>query len=178
MKASVLLIDDDENLRTVTIHNLETGGFAVSGAGSGGEGLALFKRELPDVVITDVRLGDMDGLDLLAKIKDESPDTPVIVITAFGSIDMAVEAMRRGAFNFLAKPFDREALRVACAKAVEVSTLKAKNRQLDYEIGKITGSGDMVTASPAMRTMIDTAARVAASEATVLITGESGPARR
>jgi len=174
MQATVLLIDDDDSLRRVTVHNLETGGFKVSGAASGRQGLEIFAANRPDVVITDVRLGDMDGLDLLARIKEESPDTPVIVITAFGSIDMAVEAMRRGAFNFLAKPFDREALRAACRKALEVSTLKARSRQLDEEIQRLTGSVDIVTATPAMEEVLNTAARVAASEATVLITGESG----
>ena len=174
MKPTVLLIDDDDSLRLVTLHNLETGGFAVLGAASGEEGLALFRKKHPDVVITDVRLGDMDGIDLLGRIKEESPDTPVIVITAFGSIDMAVEAMRRGAFNFLAKPFDREALRAACRKAAEVSTLKARSSQLDYELRRLTGSGEIVTATAAMRELIEAAARVAASEATVLITGESG----
>ncbi len=174
MIATVLLIDDDDSLRTVTLHNLETGGFRAVGAADGGEGLRLFRKNRPDVVVTDVRLGDIDGLDLLARIKEESPDTPVIVITAFGSIDMAVEAMRGGAFNFLAKPFDREALRAACRKAVEVSTLKAKSRQLDEEMKRITGSGDMVAVTPVMREVLATAAKVAKSEATVLITGESG----
>lgn len=174
MKNKILLIDDDESLVSVTEYNLSSAGFQVICASSGGEGLKRFFEDAPDLVITDVRLGDLSGLDVLNKIKQASPDTPVIVFTAFGSIDMAVEAMRQGAFHFITKPFDRDTLRLSCAKALDYQNLKLRNRVLEDEIHRLTGVQGMETASSAMRNLLDTALTVAGTEATVLISGESG----
>jgi two-component system NtrC family response regulator len=174
MKPRILLIDDDASLRRVTEYNLSSGGFTVLGAASGREGLALFHRHHPDLVITDVQLGDLDGLQVLAAVKEESPHTPVLVITAFGSIELAVKAMQEGAFTFLAKPFDREALRLSCRKALEMRQLHEQKQQLSGEVNRLTGTEGMETANSAMAELLDTARRAANSEATVLIAGESG----
>ena len=95
MSGRILLIDDDDSLRRVTEYNLVAAGFEVVTAASGQEGLAEFNDSEPDLVVTDVELGDMNGLELLAEFKEKSPDTPVIVITAYGSIDMAVKSLQR-----------------------------------------------------------------------------------
>ena len=174
MADTILLIDDDESLRRVTEYNLSEAGFDVITAGSGQEGLKLFNRSNPKLVITDVKLGDMDGLEVLAAIKSESPETPVIVITAFGSIEMAVKAMHEGAFNFITKPFDRETLRLSCSKALELSSLRSQKQQLTDEVDRLTGTSGMETANSAMAELLETALKVAGSEATVLVTGESG----
>ncbi len=174
MKPRVLLIDDDASLRRVTEYNLSSAGFIVFGAASGKEGLALFHKHSPDLVITDVQLGDLNGLQVLAAVKKESPITPVLVITAFGSIELAVKAMQEGAFTFLAKPFDREALRLSCRKALEMRELHEQKQQLSGEINRLTGTEGMETANSAMAELLDTAKRAANSEATVLIAGESG----
>ncbi len=174
MKPRILLIDDDASLRRVTEYNLSSGGFTVLGAASGREGLALFHRHNPDLVITDVQLGDLDGLQVLAAVKKESPHTPVLVITAFGSIELAVKAMQEGAFTFLAKPFDREALRLSCRKALEMRQLHEQKQQLSGEVNRLTGTEGMETANSAMAELLDTARRAANSEATILIAGESG----
>jgi len=174
MKPRILLIDDDASLRRVTEYNLSSAGFTVFGAASGREGLALFRKQEPDLVITDVQLGDLDGLQILAALKKESPLTPVLVITAFGSIELAVRAMQEGAFTFLAKPFDREALRLSCRKALELRELYEQKQQLRGEVNRLTGTEGMETANPAMAELLDTARRAANSEATVLIAGESG----
>ncbi|MBU1405498.1 MAG: sigma-54 dependent transcriptional regulator [Proteobacteria bacterium] len=174
MKPRILLIDDDASLRRVTEYNLSRGGFTVLGAASGREGLALFHRHNPDMVITDVQLGDLDGLQILAAVKKESPQTPVLVITAFGSIELAVKAMQEGAFTFLTKPFDREALRLSCRKALEMRQLHEQKQQLSGEVNRLTGTEGMETANSAMVELLDTARRAANSEATVLIGGESG----
>ncbi|MFH1021590.1 MAG: sigma-54 dependent transcriptional regulator [Pseudomonadota bacterium] len=174
MKPRILLIDDDASLRRVTEYNLSSAGFSVLGAASGREGLALFHRHSPDLVITDVQLGDMDGLQILAAVKKESPITPVLVITAFGSIELAVKAMQEGAFTFLAKPFDRETLRLSCRKALEMRQLHEQKQQLSGEVNRLTGTEGMETANSAMAELLDTAKRAANSEATVLIAGESG----
>lgn len=174
MKPSVLLIDDDESLRRVTEYNLGAAGFVVYGAASGRQGIALFRKHLPDLVVTDVRLGDLNGLQVLAAIKKEAPATPVIVITAFGSIEMAVKAMAQGAFTFLAKPFDREALRLSCRKALEMRQLQEQRQELTSEVNRLTGAEGMETVNSSMAELLATARQAANSEATVLITGESG----
>ena len=174
MKPRILLIDDDASLRRVTEYNLSSAGFSVLGAASGKEGLALFHKHSPDLVITDVQLGDLNGLQILAAVKKESPITPVLVITAFGSIELAVKAMQEGAFTFLAKPFDREALRLSCRKALEMRELHEQKQQLSGEVNRLTGTEGMETANSAMAELLDTAKRAANSEATVLIAGESG----
>ena len=174
IKTRILLIDDDPSLRRVTEYNLSSAGFTVLTAASGREGLALFQQHSPDLVITDVQLGDLDGLQILAAVKKESPLTPVLVITAFGSIELAVKAMQEGAFTFLAKPFDREALRLSCRKALEMRELHEQKQQLRGEVNRLTGTEGMETANSAMAALLDTAKRAANSEATVLIAGESG----
>ena len=174
MADTILLIDDDESLRRVTEYNLTEAGFKVITAESGRVGLKKFTATNPDLVITDVKLGDMDGLKVLASIKAESPDTPVIVITAFGSIEMAVKAMHEGAFNFITKPFDRDTLIISCNKALELKSLRSQKKQLADEVNRLTGTAGMETANSAMAELLETALKVASSEATVLITGESG----
>ncbi len=170
----ILLIDDDKNLLRVTEYNLKAAGFDVFTAASGQKGLNRFRSVSPDLVITDVKLGDMNGLEVLAAVKQEAPDLPVIIITAYGSIDMAVTAIKEGAFNFITKPFDRDTLRLACTKALELAQLKTQNIRLFEEVNRLTGAQGMETANSAMQELLDTALTVADSEATVMITGESG----
>ncbi|MBU8909831.1 MAG: sigma-54 dependent transcriptional regulator [Desulfobacterales bacterium] len=174
MSDIILLIDDDQSLRRVTEYNLTEKGFNVVTAESGAQGLEYFKTTSPDLVVTDVKLGDMNGLDILAKIKKDAPEIPVIIMTAFGSIEMAVQAMHKGAFNFITKPFDRDTLILSCKKALELKGLRAKTRLLANEINRLTGTEGIISASPVMKDLLDTASRAANSEATILITGESG----
>ncbi len=174
MSDTILLIDDDPGLRRVTQYNLTAKGFNVVTAASGAQGLEYFETTAPDLVVTDVKLGDMNGLDILAKIKKDAPDIPVIIMTAFGSIEMAVKAMNKGAFNFITKPFDRETLILSCKKALELKRLRSKTKLLAKEINRLTGTKGIVSASSAMKELLETASRAANSEATVLITGESG----
>ncbi|MCB2180858.1 MAG: sigma-54 dependent transcriptional regulator [Desulfobulbaceae bacterium] len=174
MQSRLLLIDDDASLLRVTEYNLTSAGFQVTTASCGRDGLELFQKIHPDLVITDVQLGDMNGLEILAAIKEAAPETAVIIITAFGSIELAVKAMQQGAFTFLPKPFDRESLRIACQKALDVKALSEQHQQLTSEVNRLTGTEGMETANSAMAELLDTALRAANSEATVLITGESG----
>lgn len=171
---TILLIDDDASLLRVTEYNLTQAGFSVLAASSGTSGLRLFRDKKPDVVVTDVQLGDMDGLEVLREIKERQSDVPVIVITAFGSIELAVRAMHLGAFTFVAKPFDRDALRLSCNKALEMLSLRRRTKNLTEEVGRLTGVAGMKTANTAMAELLETAVKVAESTATVLITGESG----
>lgn len=174
MNQTILLIDDDPNLRRVTEYNLTSCGFSVLTAESGQKGLEAFRSHEPDLVVSDVKLTDMNGLDLMEKIKQVSRDTPVIIITAFGSIEMAVQAMQKGAFNFITKPFDRQTLILSCEKALELNGLRSRTRLLTHEVNRLTGTRGIVSASSAMKELLETACRAANSEATVLISGESG----
>ncbi len=174
MNDRILLIDDDESLRRVTEYNLHSAGFQVVSAACGQEGLEKFHEKLPDLIVTDVQLGDMNGLDLLKIFKQKEPDIPVIVVTAFGSIEMAVKAMHLGSFTFITKPFDRDALRLSCRKALEMFKLRKRTHNLAKEINRLTGAQGMETANSAMAELLSTALRVAEFDATVLITGESG----
>ena len=174
MSEIILLIDDDPSLRRVTEYNLTAKGFNVVTAASGEQGLERFETFTPDLVVTDVKLGDMNGLDILAKIKKNAPDIPVIVMTAFGSIEMAVQAMNKGAFNFITKPFDRDTLISSCKKALELRRLRSKTKLMSSEINRLTGTEGIVTASSVMKELLEKTSRAANSEATVLITGESG----
>lgn len=174
MSELILLIDDDASLRRVTEYNLTEKGFTVLTASSGKQGLEVFETHTPDLVVTDVKLGDMNGLDLLLQIKEQAPDTPVIVITAFGSIEMAVQAMHKGAFNFITKPFDRDTLVLSCKKALELGGLRSRTRLLSSEVNRLTGTRGIVSASSVMKELLETASRAAGSDATILISGESG----
>lgn len=174
MGSRILLIDDDASLRRVTEYNLTEKGFEVISASSGKEGLALYQSTPVELVVTDVKLGDMSGLDILEQIKQQTPDLPVIIMTAFGSIEMAVNAMHKGAFNFIAKPFDRDTLILSCKKALELGALRSKTKLMASEINRLTGTSGIVSASSVMKSLLDTASRAASSDATILITGESG----
>lgn len=174
MTESILLIDDDTSLLRVTEYNLSSAGFHVITAATGKEGLTAFRNSQPDLVITDVQLGDMNGIELLKEFKEKEPDVPVIIITAFGSIKMAVKAMQQGAFTFITKPFDRETLRMSCIKALELRKLRNQTKTLAKEVNRLTGAEGMETANTAMKELLETALRVAESDATVLITGDSG----
>ena len=174
MNKTILVIDDDPSLRRVTEYNLTSSGFHVLTADSGQAGLDMFETREPDLVVSDVKLGDISGLEVLEKIKNISPEIPVIIITAFGSIEMAVKAMNNGAFNFIAKPFDRETLIRSCEKALELRGLRSRTRMLTHEVNRLTGTEGIISASSVMKELLETASRAAGSEATVLISGESG----
>src|SRR5512133_1941477 len=105
MKPKILLIDDDTSLRRVLEYNLLEAGYAVAAVSSGEEGLSLFPEISPVLVITDMQMPGMDGMQVLKSVKERSPDTLVIMVTAFGTVDLAVEAMKAGAYDYITKPF-------------------------------------------------------------------------
>jgi len=106
MKPTILIIDDDTSLRRVLEYNLQEAGYSVAAAAGGEEGLRLFAEVQPFLVISDMKMPGMDGMQVLQSVKQRSPETPVIMITAFGSVDMAVEAMKAGAYDYITKPFN------------------------------------------------------------------------
>jgi two-component system NtrC family response regulator len=171
---SVLLIDDDESLRRVVEYNLREDGYQVVTAADGRSGLQRFQESPVDLVLTDVRMPEMDGVELMMHLKAMQPDLPVIVLTAHGTIDSAVEAMKVGAFDYLTKPFSRDQLKASVRKALELGALASENRQLRQIVSERFSFASMIAGSRAMRAVTDIASRVAASDTTVLLEGESG----
>ncbi len=172
MKSTVLVVDDEEKLRRVVELQLKTAGFEVEQAGSAEEALKL--TDGADVILTDLRLPGISGLELLANLRRQDSHTPVIVMTAFGSIETAVDAMKAGAVDFLPKPFSLDHLMTVIKKALEIRTLRDENRELRAELGQRYEFDNIVGRSDAMREIFGTVERVAPTRATVLLCGESG----
>ncbi len=172
MKRRILIVEDEEKLRRVMELQLVSAGFDVDKAGSAEEGLRLAERA--NMVLTDLRLPGMDGLELLHSIHRQNPQVPVVVMTAYGTVEVAVEAMKAGAVDFLLKPFSLEHLMAVVSKALELTQLRDENRQLKEELGRRYEFENIVGRSSAMQEIFGTLTRVAASRATVLLAGESG----
>jgi len=170
----VLLIDDDASLRRVTEYSLHSAGFQVLSAVDGKQGLASFQADHPQVVITDIQMPGMSGYEVLQQIKAARPETVVIVITAYSSVEKAVEAMKQGAYDYLAKPFSRDELVMVVEKAFNLLGLQEENQRLRDQLEHHVDFSHMVGSSDAMQKVFDLVRRVAPTEAGVLITGESG----
>jgi len=170
----ILIIDDDEAIRDSLSQVLKKEGYLVKEAKEGKGGLTLFNKEPFHVVFLDLKLPGVNGMDILGQIKETSPETPVIIITAYASIESAVEAIKRGAFDYMAKPFTPEELRVITKKALEGRKILFENIYLRSEL-KAKSEFDMVVGkSQVMKEVLDIVRRVSPTESTVLITGESG----
>ncbi|MBJ6727060.1 sigma-54-dependent transcriptional regulator [Geomesophilobacter sediminis] len=174
MSAKILIIDDDDSLRRVLEYNLQQEGYSVFTAPNGEAGLKIFTDEAPPVVITDLKMPGMSGFQVLSSIKERSPATVVIVLTAFGAIDTAVEAMKLGAYDYLTKPFNRDELKLTVRKGLQLQGLSEENRLLKEELADRAEFKNIVGTSRAMEGVFSVVRKVADTEATVLITGESG----
>ena len=174
MKPKILVIDDDPSLRRVLEYNLQEEGYEVFAADSGEAGIRLFSDEKPLLVITDMKMSGMDGMQVLKSVKQQSPETMVIIITAFGAVDMAVAAMKLGAYDYITKPFNRDALKLTVRKALEFNGLAEENRRLKTELADRRDFRTIIGSSPQMEKVFAIVNKVADTEAAVLITGESG----
>jgi DNA-binding NtrC family response regulator len=172
MKKRVLVVEDEEKLRRVIELQLVSAGFDVDKAPTAEEGLKIVDRA--DLVLTDLRLPRMDGLQFLSQIRLQNAHVPVIMMTAYGSIETAVESMKAGATDFLLKPFSLDHLMQVVNKALEMSALRDENRQLKEELGRRYEYDNIIGRSEAMQEIFATIERVAPSRATVLLAGESG----
>ncbi|PYT13738.1 MAG: hypothetical protein DMF51_10070 [Acidobacteria bacterium] len=168
----ILIVDDDPSVRDVLGMLFEREGWSVTRAGSGEEALAAVRRQPTEVTFLDLRLGEENGLDLLPRLIELRPEMSVIVLTAVGTIESAVEAMRRGADNFILKPVDPPRLLAIAAKGLESQSLRRKALQL--ERASRAPSPFLPGASAAMREVLHLAEIVAARDTTVLIVGETG----
>jgi DNA-binding NtrC family response regulator len=171
-RKSVLVIEDEEKLRrTVGLH-LASAGYEVRAAASAEEGIR-YAGDM-DLVLTDLKLPGMNGLALLEKVREQNTHAPVIVMSAFGTVENAVEAMRKGAVDFLPKPFSLDHLTIVVEKALETSKLRDENRELRAALGEKYQFQNIIGRSQAMQEIFATVARVAGTRATVLLAGESG----
>ncbi len=170
----VLVVDDQRNMRTTTALVLRQAGYAVVEAEDGAAAIRRVAAESFDVVLTDVRMGAVDGMEVLRATLEAAPNTQVIVMTAYGTIESAVEAIRRGAYDYLAKPFQEDELLLRMAKAVEKRRLLGEVSLLRRDFQARYGLAHIVGRSAALRELLDRVLRVAPTEATVLVSGESG----
>lgn len=174
LEQKILVIDDDTSLRRVLEYTLQEEGHQVLTAASGEEGLAIFAEQQPALVITDMKMPGMDGFQVLKAVKERSAETLVIIITAYGEVDVAVEAMKLGAYDYVAKPFSRDELKLTVKKALQLRGLSEENRQLREELSERIDFRNMVGTSRKMERVFESVRKVADTEATVIITGESG----
>ena len=173
--SKILVIDDEKLLRWSLQQNLGKEGHSVFTAENGHEGLEIFAAEQPDIVLLDIHLPDMSGLDILESIKKENKNTIVIMVTAFGDIQTAVKTIKFGAYDFVEKPFNMEKIKILIGKALETVTLRKEVSQFRDKISKQYGFTNIVGASEQMRKILDLAGKVAKSDATtILLQGESG----
>jgi len=170
----ILVVEDDESLRRVTQVQLEQAGYEVATAANGDEALAMLARAPQDLVITDLRMPGLGGMQLLRRIKAEHPEVIVIVVTAFGTIESAVEAMKLGAYDYLTKPVHADALRLIVGRALEHHRLRQEVQALRLSLDRKYGFENILGRSPALQETLQAAARVAPTDATVLIRGETG----
>ena len=171
---SILIVDDELSIRESLKGWLKRAGYQVETASTGPEALAKNVEKHFDIMFIDVKMPEMDGLSLLTKIKETDADIAVIMMTAYGDIRDAVEAMKLGAYDYLLKPFDLEELSLIVEKLVHMQTLAMENLILRDRLATITRFENLVTQSPAMIKLFETIVDVAQSDATVLITGETG----
>jgi two-component system response regulator AtoC len=170
----ILVVDDEENIRLVLKTLLKKHGFDVEVADSGDAALALLDAFDPNVILTDVRMPRMGGMDLLATLKAKQHPATVIVMSAYGSVDLAIEAMKAGAYDYVSKPFKPDEIVLALRKAEERETLRRENRALREQIQKDNRFESLLAKSKEMLDIFRTVAKIADFKTTVLITGESG----
>jgi two-component system response regulator PilR (NtrC family) len=170
----ILVVDDEQSLREVLSIMLKRTGYAVTSVADGEEAIELLNRDIFDLVITDLRMPKIDGLEVLRAAKSASPETVVLIITAFASADSAVEAMKQGAYDYLTKPFQVDEVQLIIRNALEKRRLTTENILLKREMASQSSFAQLVGQSDAMQKVFDIVRKVADSKSNVLICGESG----
>lgn len=170
----VLVVDDERDIRDTVRLILEKEGYEADAAEAARPALEMLKAKRYHLLLSDYRLPDLDGLELLRIVKLQRPETEVVILTGYGTIDMAVQAIREGAYDFIQKPVKRLAILRTVEKALEKQALLVENRRLKDELTTVRGAKEIIATSPEMRRTLEIAEQVAPSSATVLITGESG----
>ncbi|MFN7640598.1 MAG: sigma-54-dependent transcriptional regulator, partial [bacterium] len=170
----ILVVDDEENLRRVTQLKLQQAGYEAMTASDGRQALEVLARNPHDLIITDLKMPGMSGMDLLRRVREDYPEIIVVVVTAFGTIESAVEAMKLGAHDYIIKPVNADALRLVVSRALEHHRLREEVKSLRTVIDRKYGFENIVGRSKSLLFTLDNAARAAQSDSTVLIRGETG----
>ncbi|QJA06656.1 sigma-54-dependent Fis family transcriptional regulator [Thermosulfurimonas marina] len=173
-KGRVLIIDDDAGIRDAAFQVLSREGYEVEMAGTAEEARRLVEEYEFDVILLDLKLPGVEGLELLQEIREEDPQAQVVVITAYGTVQVAVSAMKLGAADFLQKPFNPQELRLAVSRALEKKRLTLENIYLKRALAEKEGQVEFIGQSPAIRRVLEQAEMAAQTDSTVLLTGESG----
>ena len=170
----VLVVDDERSMREVLSITLRQAGYDVTLADGGAEAIAQLRRESFDVVLTDLRMRDTDGMAVLRAVRECAPDTVVVVVTAYASTETAIEAMKLGAYDYVTKPFKLDEIRVTLANALERKRLQEENRALRRQLTKTGPVDGFIGRSPRMLAVFETIRKTADSGSTVMVSGESG----
>jgi DNA-binding NtrC family response regulator len=172
--AKILIVDDERIALRNLEHVMKKEGYEVTGTQSGPNALKLIEERQFDAVLTDLRMEKVDGMQILRKTRELHPDTEVIMITGYATLDSAVEAMKHGAFYYIAKPFKLEEVRKVVSEALHKVRLKTENRHLREQLEHYQGKVKIITQDPSMQKLLETAGQIAPTDCNVLITGESG----
>ncbi len=170
----ILVIEDDDSSREALLILLKSIGFTVKGCSSGQDGLGVLSGEPFDIVITDLFLPDLNGIDILSRVKESSPRTEVILVTGYGSAETAVQAMKKGAYDYITKPLNIEELRIIIDKALEKGQLVSENVYLKKQLREKYEFANIIGNSQAMQQLFSRMKRIIKTDSTVLILGESG----
>ncbi len=172
--ATILVVDDDREMANLLCDVLREAGYIAKSANSGAEALAQVREDCPDLVISDVRMSGMSGHELQAELHDLVPDLPVVIITAFGSIESAVESMKRGAADYITKPFRNDEFLLLVGRVLENLQLRQEIRRLRGDLARSYGIGTIIAVDPQMKSVLRKLEQFVDANATVIITGESG----
>ncbi|WP_022853696.1 sigma-54-dependent transcriptional regulator [Thermodesulfatator atlanticus] len=173
-KGKILVVDDEEVALNNLKYILKKVGFEVTATTQSTKALELIKKQDFDVLLTDLRMDQVDGLQLLQAMKYYQPESETVIITAYATVDSAIEALKLGAFHYISKPYKIDEVRKIVAEAAEKAILKRENKLLKKELEHLKGKVKIITHSPYMQELLKTAAQIATTDCTVLITGESG----
>ncbi|UCD80232.1 MAG: sigma-54-dependent Fis family transcriptional regulator [Desulfobacterales bacterium] len=174
MKPKILVVDDESSHRQMIKAVLSAEGYEIREAADGNQAVKAVEEKFYDLILMDIRMPGLSGIEALQKIKDISPGIPVIIMTAYASVNTAIEALKSGAYDYLTKPLDIEELKILVAKALRFQKLEQENIYLKEQLNNRFDFSKIIGRSPAMKQLFETMALVAPSEATVLIVGESG----
>jgi DNA-binding NtrC family response regulator len=173
-KVKMLIVDDERVALKNLEHVMKKEGYEVTGTESGQNALRLLEEQQFDIVLTDLRMEKVDGMQILKKSQELYPDSEIIMITGYATLESAVESMKKGAFHYIAKPFKLDLVRKVVQEAIEKVKLKKENRQLREQIETYQGKVKIITQDPNMQRLLDTAKQIAPTDCNVLLSGESG----
>jgi DNA-binding NtrC family response regulator len=173
-EGTILVADDDAVARDLLVEALRKEGYQVEAVADGAQAIERGRQKRFDVVLTDIRMGSVDGLEVLREFKQLSPDTPIVLLTAFGSMEGAIEAIKQGAYDYLAKPFKKEEIKLVVRRSLDHARLVRENARFREELGERQDLSPLVGSSPLMLEVYKLVARVSTGKSTVLLEGESG----